>query len=152
MTAATRSVTRGRWGIVVAAVLVQLALGAVYAWSVFNKPLQAAVGWSKAQVVLSFELSIGTIYIGSVIGGRVRGARVRRGHHGPGGPRYPRVHPRRGVAPAAVVPADRRSDAQRRMWDRVHLAGLRRRAGGDPGERRDGRDDGRDPGAVQRRR
>ena len=50
MTAATRSVTRGRWGIVVAAVLVQLALGAVYAWSVFNKPLQAEFGWSKAQV------------------------------------------------------------------------------------------------------
>jgi len=36
--------TRGRWWIVVAAVLVQLALGAVYACSVFNKPLQAEFG------------------------------------------------------------------------------------------------------------
>ena len=72
MTAATRSVTRGRWGIVVAAVLVQLALGAVYAWSVFNKPLQAEFGWSKAQVVLPFEVAIGTIFIGSFIGGRIQ--------------------------------------------------------------------------------
>jgi OFA family oxalate/formate antiporter-like MFS transporter len=36
--------TRGRLGLVVAAVLVQLALGAVYAWSVFNKPLQDEFG------------------------------------------------------------------------------------------------------------
>src|SRR2546430_1753342 len=72
MPAATRSLTRGRWGIVVAAVLVQLALGAVYAWSVFNKPLQAEFGWSKAQVVLPFEVAIGTIFIGSFIGGRIQ--------------------------------------------------------------------------------
>ena len=64
--------TRGRWGIVVAAVLVQLALGAVYAWSVFNKPLQAEFGWSKAEAVLPFEVVIGTIFIGSLIGGRIQ--------------------------------------------------------------------------------
>jgi OFA family oxalate/formate antiporter-like MFS transporter len=73
------SPTRGRWGLVVAAVLVQLALGAVYAWSVFNKPLQAEFGWSKSQAVLPFEFAIGTIVIGSLIGGRIqdrRGPRV----------------------------------------------------------------------------
>jgi OFA family oxalate/formate antiporter-like MFS transporter len=64
--------TRGRWWIVVAAVLVQLALGAVYAWSVFNAPLQAEFGWSKAQAVLPFETVIGTIFIGSLIGGRIQ--------------------------------------------------------------------------------
>jgi MFS transporter, OFA family, oxalate/formate antiporter len=64
--------TRGRWGIVVAAVLVQLALGAVYAWSVFNKPLQGQFGWSKSQAVLPFEAAIGTIFIGSLIGGRIQ--------------------------------------------------------------------------------
>src|SRR3954470_20712600 len=70
--------TRGRWWIVIAAVLVQLALGAVYAWSVFNAPLQQQFGWSKAQAVLPFEVAIGTIFIGSLIGGGVqepRGAR-----------------------------------------------------------------------------
>ena len=64
--------TRGRWWIVVAAVLVQLALGAVYAWSVFNKPLQEQFGWSKTEAVLPFEVAIGTIFIGSLIGGRIQ--------------------------------------------------------------------------------
>ena len=64
--------TRGRWWIVVAAVLVQLALGAVYAWSVFNKPLQGQFGWSKAEAVLPFEAVIGTIFIGSLVGGRIQ--------------------------------------------------------------------------------
>src|SRR3954452_22345647 len=70
--------TRGRWGSVVAAVLVQLALGAVYAWSVFNKPLQDEFGWSKAQAVLPFETAIGCIFIGSFIGGRIQDRRGPR--------------------------------------------------------------------------
>src|SRR4051794_26347467 len=70
--------TRGRWWRVVAAVLVQLALGAVYAWSVFNKPLQDQFGWSKAQAVLPFEVVIGTIFIGSLIGGRIQDRRGPR--------------------------------------------------------------------------
>lgn len=61
-----------------AAVLVQLALGAVYAWSVFNKPLQAEFGWSKAEVVLPFEVAIGTIFIGSLVGGRIQDRRGPR--------------------------------------------------------------------------
>jgi OFA family oxalate/formate antiporter-like MFS transporter len=74
-----RSGSTGRWGIVVAAVLVQLALGAVYAWSVFNKPLQEQFGWNKTEAVLPFEVAIGTIFIGSLCGGRIqdrRGPRV----------------------------------------------------------------------------
>src|SRR3954464_15847810 len=69
---------RGRWGLVVAAVLVQLALGAVYAWSVFNKPLQAEFGWSKAQAVLPFQTAIGFIFIGTLIGGRIQDRRGPR--------------------------------------------------------------------------
>ena len=75
-----RDPTRGRWGIVVAAVLVQLALGAVYAWSVFNKPLQSQFGWSKTEAVLPFEVAIGTIFIGSLrsaAGSRTGAARDR---------------------------------------------------------------------------
>jgi MFS transporter, OFA family, oxalate/formate antiporter len=74
----TADPTRGRWGIAVAAVLVQLALGAVYAWSVFNKPLQQQFGWEKWQVVLPFEVAIGTIFIGSLIGGRIQDRRGPR--------------------------------------------------------------------------
>lgn len=61
-----------RWALVPAAILMQLALGAVYAWSIYNKPLQAQFGWSPAQSVLPFEVAIGTIFIGSLIGGRIQ--------------------------------------------------------------------------------
>ena len=75
---ADRDPTRGRWWIVIAAVLVQLALGAVYAWSVFNGPLQEQFGWSKAEAVLPFEVAIGTIFIGSLVGGRIQDKRGPR--------------------------------------------------------------------------
>ena len=75
---ADRDPTRGRWWIVVAAVLVQLALGAVYAWSVFNGPLQQQFGWSRSEAVLPFEVAIGTIFIGSLIGGRIQDRRGPR--------------------------------------------------------------------------
>src|SRR3954454_1332449 len=76
--AAAQRVPGGRWGIAVAAVLVQLALGAVYAWSVFNKPLQSEFGWSKSEVVLPFEVAIGTIFIGTFVGGRIQDRRGPR--------------------------------------------------------------------------
>lgn len=63
-----------RWLILVAGVLVQLAIGAVYAWSVFAKALQShdAFGWSKTQASVPFEVAIGMIFIGSYIGGRIQ--------------------------------------------------------------------------------
>src|SRR3954449_33658 len=73
-----RPATAGRWGMAAAAVLVQLALGAVYAWSVFNKPLQTEFGWSKTEAVLPFEVVIGTIFIGSLVGGRIQDRRGPR--------------------------------------------------------------------------
>lgn len=38
-----------RWFLAGAAFLVQLALGSVYAWSVFVKPLQDQMGWSRTE-------------------------------------------------------------------------------------------------------
>jgi OFA family oxalate/formate antiporter-like MFS transporter len=66
--------TPNRWLILVAAVLVQLAIGAVYAWSVFAKAMQdeQAFGWSKAQSAVPFTVVIGMIFVGSYIGGRIQ--------------------------------------------------------------------------------
>ncbi len=58
-----------RWGIVVAAVIMQLALGAIYAWSVFVKPLEKAHGWNDTQVTLTFTIAIFMLGIGATIGG-----------------------------------------------------------------------------------
>jgi OFA family oxalate/formate antiporter-like MFS transporter len=49
---------RSRLGIAVAAVLMQMALGAVYAWSVFRNPLATRFGWSNAEVTLTFTITI----------------------------------------------------------------------------------------------
>ncbi|SRR5579884_490044 len=61
---------RNRWLIVVAAIFMQLALGAVYAWSVFVKPLRDAnPDWNVTDVTLTFTLAIFFLGIGSTIGG-----------------------------------------------------------------------------------
>ena len=66
-----------RWLILVCAVLVQLAIGSVYAWSVFAKALQSedAFGWSKAKAAVPFSVVIGMIFVGSYVGGRLQDQR-----------------------------------------------------------------------------
>jgi OFA family oxalate/formate antiporter-like MFS transporter len=66
--------THGRWGLVLAALLLQFSVGAVYAWSVFAKALQAAPAFhlSKVEAALPFEVTIGMIFIGTFIGGRIQ--------------------------------------------------------------------------------
>src|SRR5215210_2274637 len=63
-----------RWLLVGAALLLQFSIGAVYAWSVFAKALKAAPPFelSSVQSSLPFEVTIGMIFIGSYIGGRIQ--------------------------------------------------------------------------------
>lgn len=58
-----------RWGIAVAAVIMQICLGAVYGWSVFVKPLISVEHWTLPQVSLTFTLAIVFLGVGTVIGG-----------------------------------------------------------------------------------
>jgi len=58
-----------RWAIAVAGVIIQIALGAVYAWSVFRIPLTRAYGWSISQVTFAFTLAILTLGFASFVGG-----------------------------------------------------------------------------------
>jgi OFA family oxalate/formate antiporter-like MFS transporter len=58
-----------RWLIVGAGVVMQIALGAVYAWSVFRIPLSTTYGWSISQVTLTFELAILLLGFASFAGG-----------------------------------------------------------------------------------
>ncbi len=72
MVAELTNPTKGRWLLAAAAVLVQLALGAVYAWSVFVNPLIAQMGWSRTQTALPFIVTIGVLFIGTLVGGRIQ--------------------------------------------------------------------------------
>ena len=58
-----------RWGVAFAAVILQVALGAVYAWSVFRKPLTARFGWSIEQVTLTFTIAIFVVGFAAFFGG-----------------------------------------------------------------------------------
>jgi OFA family oxalate/formate antiporter-like MFS transporter len=65
----TQPSTTNRWGIAVAGVVMQIALGAVYAWSVFRIPLSKAFGWTISQVTFAFTLSILTLGFAAFVGG-----------------------------------------------------------------------------------
>jgi OFA family oxalate/formate antiporter-like MFS transporter len=58
-----------RWGIAVAAVCMQICLGAVYGWSVFKKPLMTGEHWTETSVQFNFTLAILMLGIGTIIGG-----------------------------------------------------------------------------------
>ena len=55
--------------IAVAGVIMQLALGAVYAWSVFRTPLSEAYGASVTQVNLAFTITIFVLGFAAFAGG-----------------------------------------------------------------------------------
>ena len=57
-----------RWGIAMAAVLMQICLGAVYGWSVFKIPLMRTQQWPETQVQLNFTLAIFFLGVGTIIG------------------------------------------------------------------------------------
>jgi len=55
--------------IAVAGLFLQMALGAVYAWSVFRIPLAVQFGWSIPEVTLTFNISILVVGIAAFAGG-----------------------------------------------------------------------------------
>lgn len=61
--------THNRWIIAAAGVFMQVALGAVYAWSVFRAPLIKQFGWSISEVTLTFTISIFVLGIAAFLGG-----------------------------------------------------------------------------------
>ena len=69
MTSQTSLATSNRWTIAAAGVVMQIALGAVYAWSVFRIPLTKAFGWTISQVTLTFTIAILTLGFAAFVGG-----------------------------------------------------------------------------------
>ena len=58
-----------RWLVAAAGVVMQIALGAVYAWSVFRIPLHHQFGWSISQITMAFEIAILVLGFASFAGG-----------------------------------------------------------------------------------
>jgi OFA family oxalate/formate antiporter-like MFS transporter len=58
-----------RWLIAAAAALMQAAVGATYAWSVFRDPLAAQHGWTVPEVTLAYSLNLFGLGIFAFVGG-----------------------------------------------------------------------------------
>ncbi|ARK29579.1 L-lactate MFS transporter [Halalkalibacter krulwichiae] len=61
-----------RWLVVLGAVLIQINLGAVYAWSLFNQPLIDKFGWNREDVVVTFSITIATFALATIFAGRLQ--------------------------------------------------------------------------------
>jgi MFS transporter, OFA family, oxalate/formate antiporter len=65
--------TPNRWLVVIGALIVQVSLGAVYIWSVFQTPLRGVFpGWSEAQVTLPAQIVIATFALAVIFGGQIQ--------------------------------------------------------------------------------
>lgn len=60
---------KNRWGIAFAGFFMQMALGAVYAWSVFRIPLAKQFHWTIADVTLTFTIAIFVLGVAAFFGG-----------------------------------------------------------------------------------
>ena len=58
-----------RWLIAIAAIVMQLCLGTVYAWSVFKKPLMDMHGWAETSTQLTFMILMLIIGLAAAFGG-----------------------------------------------------------------------------------
>jgi OFA family oxalate/formate antiporter-like MFS transporter len=67
-----------RWPPLIGGVLLNLALGASYAWSVFVLPLEQAFGWSRQQTSWVFTIVVIVTLAAFVLGGRLQDTRGPR--------------------------------------------------------------------------
>src|SRR4029077_14637640 len=59
-----------RWKIAAAGVVMQLALGAIYAWSLFVGPLSKAhPTWTRTDITLTFSIALVALGFGAILGG-----------------------------------------------------------------------------------
>jgi MFS transporter, OFA family, oxalate/formate antiporter len=61
---------KNRWLIALSAVGIHISIGSVYAWSVFNLPLENAFGWTKGNVAITFSLAIFFLGMSAAVMGR----------------------------------------------------------------------------------
>ncbi|WP_017470725.1 L-lactate MFS transporter [Amphibacillus jilinensis] len=61
-----------RWLVVLGAIIVQVNIGAVYAWSLFNQPLADTFGWAREDVVITFSITIAVSAFTTIFAGKLQ--------------------------------------------------------------------------------
>ena len=64
--------TRNRWTVIAGALIVQIILGTVYAFSVFVRPLEAEFGWDRTTTQWAFSLALATFAVTMIPAGRLQ--------------------------------------------------------------------------------
>ena len=61
-----------RWRVVIGGVSMNLALGSLYAWSVFVLPLEREFGWTRSQTSWVFTIAVVTFALTFILAGRIQ--------------------------------------------------------------------------------
>ena len=67
-----------RWRVVVGGVSMNLALGSLYAWSVFVLPLEQEFGWTRSQTSWIYTIAVVVFASTFVLAGRIQDRRGPR--------------------------------------------------------------------------
>lgn len=65
-------IKHNRWVIVLGAVLLQVCVGAIYTWSLFNKPLSNNFGWQESEIVFAFAITVFMFAFATIFSGRLQ--------------------------------------------------------------------------------
>lgn len=57
--------------VVIGAVLIQVCLGAIYSWSLYNQPLADKYGWDKHAIVMAYSIAIFVFAFTTIFSGRL---------------------------------------------------------------------------------
>lgn len=58
-----RETNHGRWSVIIGALIIQVILGTVYAFSVFVRPLEVEFGWNRATTQWAFSIALASFAI-----------------------------------------------------------------------------------------
>jgi OFA family oxalate/formate antiporter-like MFS transporter len=61
-----------RWLIVVGTIIVQMGLGTIYTWSLFNQPLVEHFGWKLNSVAITFSITSFSLAISTLFAGKLQ--------------------------------------------------------------------------------
>ncbi|NHJ48297.1 MAG: OFA family MFS transporter, partial [Asgard group archaeon] len=63
---------KNRWIVVIGAISSQLAIGALYAWSHFNKPIATAFNWTINSVYTTYTIALATFALTMILTGQLQ--------------------------------------------------------------------------------
>ena len=67
-----RNTNNRPWLVVLGAILIQICIGSVYSWSLFNNPLSEKFGWDKNSIVFTFSMIVFVFALTTIYSGKLQ--------------------------------------------------------------------------------